>query len=767
MATFASPPRPSVAHRPPIAARRSGPSPPKSQPSVVETGLKIGAVHVAAAREADRIADAITRTPASTANEPHQRSSPIVQRACASCHASSAREFDEETIARKPTMGPSLASTLATPSVQAGIDDARRGGGGSGLPAETREFFAQHLSRPLPDVRVHADERAATLAQRLDARAFTIGRDVFFGRSEFQPETPSGRRLLAHELVHTIQQTSGACDAVLRRKPLGSETAPGMPLSGAGTQPSAEASREAQAFLDILAEVSLAEMLERVQEIDDGAFLFQVDVAWRTRKWAPAEVERARLIGAALGQQRGRIDRGEVTAAEIARRDARKKRERRRKQIADFEAGRTATPGSPEFERLVNPGLPPVEKKKTRFPVGRNEVKRIPDPERGDQIIWSKDNRIVVYREPRPDLRKLVLERTGSERQADIIASSVEAFYQRLFESIQDEEGNPTLDPDIAHARLVEEDIKLLTMAILGGLISLPTPGAVRAPKVRSTPRIPTRPPTEALGEVLTLEAKARRLWEAVKRRSRDAFDELAPAPVTNTGHQVRVPRERGLTFSKPKGGSPSSGKPGDAVERLGKLADDAATEGQAAHRAEQLAEVAEKPVHLAGVAEKAEVGTKAQRVFTVAEAARLPPPHRGLIFVQERLAAPKSRASRIARDFESETTGTFSDVPSRSRAVPALRYDNPAGGRNFIKLDGSEGLELIDAKTRILTFASRGKTVIPQVGDLRRLNEAARQNLELGFEVVLEFPTPAARAEAEKILKQRRLRFIKTRVRE
>lgn len=59
-------------------------------------------------------------------------------------------------------------------------------------------------------VRVHAGERAAAAARSLDARAFTVGRDIVFGAGEYAPHTPAGRRLLAHELTHVVQQADAA-----------------------------------------------------------------------------------------------------------------------------------------------------------------------------------------------------------------------------------------------------------------------------------------------------------------------------------------------------------------------------------------------------------------------------------------------------------------------------------------------------------------------------------------------------------------------------
>jgi hypothetical protein len=56
------------------------------------------------------------------------------------------------------------------------------------------------------NVRVHADGRAADSARAVDALAYTVGRDVVFGREGYTPNSSAGRRLLAHELTHVVQQ---------------------------------------------------------------------------------------------------------------------------------------------------------------------------------------------------------------------------------------------------------------------------------------------------------------------------------------------------------------------------------------------------------------------------------------------------------------------------------------------------------------------------------------------------------------------------------
>ena len=89
---------------------------------------------------------------------------------------------------------------------------------GQPLPASLRHELAGELGIDFADVRVHADAHAGRAADILDAKAFTIGRDVFFGPGRYAPAAPEGRRLLAHELTHVVQQARGE-PAAVRRAP--------------------------------------------------------------------------------------------------------------------------------------------------------------------------------------------------------------------------------------------------------------------------------------------------------------------------------------------------------------------------------------------------------------------------------------------------------------------------------------------------------------------------------------------------------------------
>ncbi len=77
---------------------------------------------------------------------------------------------------------------------------------GQPLDAETRAFMEPRFGYDFSGVRVHSDERAAESAQAVNAMAYTAGRNIVFGEGEYKPWTSEGKRLLAHELTHVVQQ---------------------------------------------------------------------------------------------------------------------------------------------------------------------------------------------------------------------------------------------------------------------------------------------------------------------------------------------------------------------------------------------------------------------------------------------------------------------------------------------------------------------------------------------------------------------------------
>lgn len=79
-------------------------------------------------------------------------------------------------------------------------------GPGVPLDRDTRSFMESRLGHDFGRVRLHLDDTAADSAEAVNAVAFTIGRDIAFGRGQYEPSSDRGRSLLAHELTHVIQQ---------------------------------------------------------------------------------------------------------------------------------------------------------------------------------------------------------------------------------------------------------------------------------------------------------------------------------------------------------------------------------------------------------------------------------------------------------------------------------------------------------------------------------------------------------------------------------
>ena len=75
------------------------------------------------------------------------------------------------------------------------------------LDRDARAFFEPRFGRDFTAVRVHADAGAARSAREVAAHAYTVGSDIVFAEGAYAPATDSGRRLIAHELTHVVQQT--------------------------------------------------------------------------------------------------------------------------------------------------------------------------------------------------------------------------------------------------------------------------------------------------------------------------------------------------------------------------------------------------------------------------------------------------------------------------------------------------------------------------------------------------------------------------------
>ncbi|HKP14008.1 MAG TPA: DUF4157 domain-containing protein, partial [Blastocatellia bacterium] len=167
-------------------------------PMTIQPKLEVNAPGDIYEQEADRVAEHVMRAP-----------EPRLQRACAcgdkcdSCQAKQPAQRPAQFQAAHEGASAS-ASTDAPPIVHQAIASS-----GQPLDSTTRGFMESRFGYDFSGVRVHAGAVAAQSAREVNARAYTVGHDIVFGAGRFAPGTQAGRRLLAHELTHVVQQ-SGA-----------------------------------------------------------------------------------------------------------------------------------------------------------------------------------------------------------------------------------------------------------------------------------------------------------------------------------------------------------------------------------------------------------------------------------------------------------------------------------------------------------------------------------------------------------------------------
>ena len=191
--------------------------------------IKVSAPDDSFEREADRMADAVlsarpdAAAPAISSGAalglnrkalgPDEIADSIAPFGEESTSTSSAIE-EPETMQRK-AVGEAGA---VTPGYDRSLQQAVRGGGET-LPTATRSFMESRFGWDFSSVRIHNDGAAGSLARQVNARAFTVGSDIFFGQSEYGTQSREGQRLLAHELTHVVQQTSGRISRQIMRTP--------------------------------------------------------------------------------------------------------------------------------------------------------------------------------------------------------------------------------------------------------------------------------------------------------------------------------------------------------------------------------------------------------------------------------------------------------------------------------------------------------------------------------------------------------------------
>ena len=273
-------PIPALADRP--ASARPAPTSRLQSPAVgnqarlrrLQPKLEIGAVDDPLEREADEVADKVMRMPdpalslspapaqvsrkcaaceeedkkklqMKPVNAPMRGAAPVkLQRKCAAC------EEEDKKLQRKADGGPTGAHAEAPPIVHEALSKS-----GRPLDAASRAFFEPRLGRALGEVRIHTDGAAADSARSVAANAYAVGRDVVFAEGRYAPESSAGRRLIAHELAHVIQQ-GAAPDA----QALGFHSAPAPFLARDAAEDEIKAIEAAK--------LEIGPLLERCEKLD-------------------------------------------------------------------------------------------------------------------------------------------------------------------------------------------------------------------------------------------------------------------------------------------------------------------------------------------------------------------------------------------------------------------------------------------------------------------------------------------------------------------
>jgi hypothetical protein len=167
----------------------------------LQAKLQVGAVDDPLEREADAVADQVMRAPVQ------------VSRKCAEC------DDEKKPVQRKAAGAPMPGGGAAPPIVSQALSAA-----GRPLDAPLGAYISQRFGRDFSGVRIHTDSQAQASAEAVGAAAYTVGQHLVFGAGRYDPGSDAGRRLIAHELAHTVQQ-GGASDS-LRRDPPDTPDAP-------------------------------------------------------------------------------------------------------------------------------------------------------------------------------------------------------------------------------------------------------------------------------------------------------------------------------------------------------------------------------------------------------------------------------------------------------------------------------------------------------------------------------------------------------------
>jgi hypothetical protein len=174
----------------------------------VQAKLKVGAPNDKYEQEADRVAEHIVSggsLPSTRFNHAHNH----IQRGMTA--GLEEEETEENAVQRKPNSGGKSKMPSGTESYIRSL-----GGGGRPLSHAEAQYYEPRFGQSFHDVRIHTGAAADSAARSINARAFTLGKNIAFANGEYDSGSDSGRKLMAHELTHTLQQSAGVANHIQR-----------------------------------------------------------------------------------------------------------------------------------------------------------------------------------------------------------------------------------------------------------------------------------------------------------------------------------------------------------------------------------------------------------------------------------------------------------------------------------------------------------------------------------------------------------------------
>ena len=151
-------------------------------------------------QEADTMADKVMRMtdPSVNQNTFFKPANNTIQRKCQAC------EEEEKHVHRKENDGNEVHGGHELDSYVGSLSSS-----GQQMPESSRKFFEPRFGHDFSNVKIHTDSGAIKSAQSINALAYTSGNNIVFNSGQYSPERDSGKKLMAHELTHVVQQTGG------------------------------------------------------------------------------------------------------------------------------------------------------------------------------------------------------------------------------------------------------------------------------------------------------------------------------------------------------------------------------------------------------------------------------------------------------------------------------------------------------------------------------------------------------------------------------